>query len=113
MSGRLADLLEQAGFTASKSSSDAAENQAAAGPDAEEVRYGSKVAVRFSRKGRHGKTVTLVSGVLAGREAVLAKLRRELGVGARIEGEQLVVQGQQVERVARWLESQGVKRVVR
>jgi len=69
--------------------------------------------VRFSRKGRRGKTVTLVSGVLAGREGLLAKLRRELGVGARIEDEQLVVQGHQVERVARWLESQGALRVVR
>ncbi|MBW1881456.1 MAG: translation initiation factor [Deltaproteobacteria bacterium] len=113
MSERLADLLQRAGFKASVSSDDPAEDRPSDAPDVEEVRYASKVAVRFSRKGRRGKTVTLVSGVTSGREAVLAKLRRELGVGARIEGEQLVVQGHQVERVARWLESQGVKRVVR
>jgi translation initiation factor 1 len=75
-----------------------------------------RLTVRRERAGRGGKTVTLVEGPgLDGRD--LAKLAREaardLGVGARVEGRALVVQGDQAERLVAWLASRGFAEVVR
>ncbi len=103
------DLLQKAGFQ--ESAPAPAEPEAEPAPEA--IAFGPKVVVRYSRKGRGGKAVTLLSGVTSGHDALLDRLRRELGLGARREGDDLVLQGEQVERVARWIESQGVKKVVR
>lgn len=106
----LADLLKAKGFEAS------ADSEQAEVPDdtaQEPVGFAPKVVVRYTKKGRGGKAVTLVTGVVSGAESLLAKLKKELGVGARLDDDELVIQGNQVERVARWLESQGAKRVVR
>ncbi|MCB9915945.1 MAG: translation initiation factor [Planctomycetes bacterium] len=67
-------------------------------------------------KGRGGKTVTCIAGLggaEAEREALARELRKALGAGARVEGDELVVQGALVERVASWLEARGAQRVVR
>ena len=111
MGTNLGDLLAKAGFEASEASAEATETPAAA----EEVvaEYGAKVGVRRTKKGRGGRTVTLVQGVVAGHELVAGRLKKELGVGARVEGDEVVVQGDQVERLARWLGSQGVREVRR
>ena len=71
-------------------------------------RSGGKVVVRREKKGRRGKTVTRVQGL--GLEADrLAELQRELkkslGCGATLEGEEIVLQGELTERAARWLSS--------
>ena len=63
MAGNFGDLLKQAGFKASET--DEAPT-AQAEPTEEDVAYGPKVVVRFSKRGRGGKTVTLVSGVTSG-----------------------------------------------
>ena len=103
-----ADLLKAKGFQASP------EPEAVEAPVvAEELSFAPKVVVRYTKKGRGGKAVTLIQGIVSGSDALLAKLKKELGVGARRDDEELVVQGNQVERVARWLESQGAKKVVR
>jgi len=107
----LADLLKAKGFEASPEA-DKTEAPAEA-PKAVEPAFAAKVVVRYTKKGRGGKAVTLVTGITAGAEALLARLKKELGVGARVEADALVVQGDQVERVARWLESRGAKKVVR
>lgn len=68
------------------------------------------VVVRRERKGRGGKTVTRAerAGEGTGDRGGLAKeLKRALGAGARWEADDLVVQGDLVERVARWFEDRG------
>jgi translation initiation factor 1 len=75
-----------------------------------------KIVVARTRKGRGGKTVTLVSGMSARGEALdaLARdLRQALGCGAAVEdGERIVVQGDQVSRVRDLLASMGARRIV-
>ena len=110
MGTNLGDLLAKAGLKGSGKPEPEPEEVA---PASEAVSYAPKVVVRMMRKGRGGKTVTLVQGVSSGRDEVLQQLKQELGVGARVEEEDLVLQGDQVERVARWLESRGVGKVVR
>ncbi|HET6343959.1 MAG TPA: translation initiation factor [Myxococcota bacterium] len=75
-----------------------------------------RATVRRERKGRGGKTVTLVQnlGLPAERLTALAKaLRQALGCGANVEGEEVVVQGDQTDRVVTFLEQNGVRRVSR
>ena len=111
MGGSLGDMLKKAGLEASDKPEELASPVEATDP--EPVNYGPKVVVRFRRKGHGGKSVTEVTGVLSGRETLLAQLKKELGSGGRIVDDTLVLQGNQVERLARWLESRGVKKVVR
>ena len=73
----------------------------------------SKMALQlhYERKGRAGKTVTLVAGFASERDARAAAdlLRRGLGCGAQVEGEQVALQGDQRERAAVLLRKQGVR----
>ena len=77
--------------------------------------FAAKVVVSRSRKGRGGRTVTVVAG-LRGGEAVLdglcRDLKRALGCGASVEGETIVVSGELVERVKKWLEDSGATKVI-
>ena len=106
MGTNLGDLLKARGFEASGN-----------GPEPEPVDEGAlfapKVVVRVTRKGRGGKTVTVIQGVLRDHASTAKTLKKTLGTGARVEGEEIVVQGDQRDRVADWLEAQGVKKVVR
>jgi translation initiation factor 1 len=111
MGTNLGDLLSAAGLKASEGAEQPEAPAEAAEPEGPS--YAPKVVVRRTKKGRGGRTVTLVQGVTAGHELVAGTLKKELGTGARVEGDEVVVQGDQVERVARWLQSQGVKKVVR
>ena len=76
-----------------------------------------KVVVCRERKGRGGKTATLVRFPDGADEAALDALARELrhglGAGAQAEGDAVAVQGDIVERVADWLAKRGAKRIVR
>jgi len=74
-----------------------------------------KIVVRRERKGHGGKTVTRITGFRTGPEAMesLAReLAKRLGVGAKVEGEHLWVQGDQVERLQDILPQMGAKKVV-
>lgn len=69
-----------------------------------------RLTVRFERAGHGGKTVTVVEGpgLRNARLAELAKeIARALGVGAREEGGELHVQGDQCARLVPWLEKRG------
>ncbi|WP_029166231.1 translation initiation factor [Aminiphilus circumscriptus] len=73
-----------------------------------------RVVLRRERKGRGGKTVTVVEGVpvpLA--EGLACALRKGLGCGSRVEEGVVVLQGDQVERSAAWFTARGVKKVIR
>jgi translation initiation factor 1 len=77
----------------------------------------AKVVVRRERKGHGGKTVTRVEGLAplgaAGVDDVARRLKKAMGCGATVEGDDVLVQGDQVERVADWLGREGARKVVR
>jgi translation initiation factor 1 len=78
------------------------------------VRFGEKVVVRLERKGHGGKTVTVVSGVLSSaRDEVMGELKKKLGTGARDDGDDIVVQGDVVDRVIALLQAAGAKKVIK
>lgn len=76
-----------------------------------------RVRLRRERKGRGGKTVTLVEGLESlgdeAREALAVELRRGLGCGSTVEGETIVLQGDQQERAEQWLRKRGLGDVAR
>ncbi|RDV36761.1 translation initiation factor [Bradymonadaceae bacterium TMQ3] len=71
--------------------------------------------LRVERKGRGGKTVTLLGGFKAGAgtppkdalEDLVGQLKRALGCGAALEDDTIVLQGDQRERAASWLNARG------
>lgn len=76
---------------------------------------GQRIVVRRERKGRGGKTVTVVHGItLAGPalEEFARTLRQALGTGGGVEGEAIVLHGEQSGRVREWLTGRGATRVV-
>ncbi len=77
-------------------------------------RFPHKLVVRREKKGRGGKTVTRVSGIPAELLPALSKsMKKALGCGATVEGDDLVLLGSLVDRTADYLEGQGARRVVR
>jgi len=74
----------------------------------------ARAVVRLERKGRGGKEATVIEK-LALPPAALAgwgdQLKRSLGCGGAVEGDAIVLQGDQRERVRGWLEAQGVRKV--
>ena len=102
----LGDLLKQAGLQATPRQPDGPAAPPADTP-VETIDFSTiaRLVVRRTRKGRGGKTVTTVEGLPEHGVATLAKrLRKEMGVGSRVEEGTLVLNGDQVERVARWLD---------
>lgn len=70
------------------------------------------LVVRHERKGRGGKTVTLLLGLRSPPEAqrsLARELGRALGCAARTEGEQLVLAGDQRTRLHQWLVARGAR----
>lgn len=73
-----------------------------------------RAVVRFSRKGRGGKEVTLVQHLDLPPDELdrwLAELKRALGCGGAREDDQLVFQGDQRARLPDLLRGRGVKKV--
>lgn len=74
----------------------------------------SRAVVRYERKGRGGKEATVVEQLaLSPRERAewLLAMKQALGCGGTLEGEALVLQGDQRTRVRAWLGARGVSRV--
>ncbi|MFU8805298.1 MAG: translation initiation factor [Bradymonadaceae bacterium] len=94
------------------------QEEKAAGKDDEERPVGQlkKIVLRRERKGRGGKTVTLVEGLEGlderGRDELAKRLRKALGCGTSVEGTKIVVQGDQSERLEGLLRDEGVKKIV-
>ena len=85
-------------------------------PPADDSSLGAKLVVQRERKKRRGKTVTRIRGLEVEDEtrAGLAKeLAKALGCGASVEDGDIVLQGDQTERAADWLERKKGARVVR
>lgn len=76
----------------------------------------ARAVVRLERKGRGGKEATVVEklGLDAAELARWADaLKRALGCGGGVEEDAIAVQGDQRDRVVKWLADRGVKKVVR
>ena len=74
----------------------------------------ARAVVRYQRKGRGGKEVTLVDKLElapADLECWCRDLKRALGCGGAIEDGVIVLAGDQRERLPRLLEGRGVRRV--
>jgi translation initiation factor 1 len=86
-------------------------------PAAVETNGGRTIAravVRIERSGRKGKEVTVVEHLdltAAERDEWLKFLKAALGCGGSIEGESLVLQGDQRKRLAALLSKRGVKKI--
>lgn len=71
-----------------------------------------KLAVNVERKGRGGKTATIVSGFTVSDEAVAdiaAKLKKQLGTGGSSRGGEILIQGDCRSRVIQLLRDLGFK----
>ena len=72
-----------------------------------------RVVLRREKKGRGGKTVTRVQGLPAGSAASYAKqMKKALGCGASVDGDDVLLHGTLTERGAAWLEARGAKAVI-
>jgi translation initiation factor 1 len=74
----------------------------------------ARAVVRIERKGRGGREVTVVEKLAVAPDALagwLEDARRSLGCGGAVADGALVLQGDQRERIARWLEGRGVRKV--
>jgi translation initiation factor 1 (eIF-1/SUI1) len=113
--GTLGDLLARRGVTARTPAAPPTPPAATPPPDVPDLARCGKVVVRRERKGHGGKTATIVAGLgLPGRdlERLARALRRALGCGASVEGDRLLVQGDQAPRVEAWLAAHGACRIV-
>src|SRR3954462_12312287 len=74
----------------------------------------ARAVVRLERTGRSGKEVTIVSHLelpVMERDVWLKALKTSLGCGGQVEGDALLLQGDQRERLPKLLEQRGVKKV--
>ena len=74
----------------------------------------ARAVVRLERSGRGGKEVTVIEHLAlspADRETWLKALKSALGCGGAIEGDALVLQGDQRKRLPKLLESRGVRKI--
>lgn len=71
-----------------------------------------RVILARETKGRGGKTVTVVSfreGSPSDPEGLAKDLRTALGCGGAVEGDRVVLQGDQIERASAWFAKKGVR----
>jgi translation initiation factor 1 len=82
-----------------------------AAPSTVDLAGQTRLRLRVERKGRGGKTVTLLSqvtGTPEGLKTLAKQLGRALGTGARTEGSEIILQGDVRERTLSWLRKQGL-----
>ncbi len=77
-------------------------------------RLNRKIVVRREKKGRGGKTVTRISGLpVEDRQTLAKRMKKNLGCGASLDGDDVILLGSLVDRAAAWLEALGARRVIR
>ena len=67
--------------------------------------------LRLSLEQRRSKKLTRVVGLPKAQEELMKRLRRELGVGVSQEGETILVQGDQRDRLRGWFQAEGVRQI--
>lgn len=67
--------------------------------------------MRLERKGRGGKTVTIIEGFSKddALEPLARDLRKALGCGSFVKDGSIIIQGDNRDRIALWFGSKGVK----
>jgi len=114
--GSFADLLARHGVTVSDTPPEPKPPAPQpAKPDTIDLTTSAKLVVRRERKGRGGKTATVIAGLVLRPQAmehIAKELRRALGCGATVDDATIIVQGDLTTRVATWLGERGAKRVV-
>ena len=83
-------------------------------PARPEAKGPARAVVRYERKGHGGKEATRVEKLelpAAQREVWLKAIKQSLGCGGRVDGEDLVLQGDQRDRLPALLEARGVRKV--
>ncbi len=79
-----------------------------------ESRFPGKLVLRREVKGRGGKTVTRLQGIAEPERIPLAKeMKKALGCGATVEGDDIVLLGSLVDRAATWLQKAGAQSIVK
>ncbi len=111
--GTLGDLLRKQGVPVAHP----APVPAPAAPAVERIDFGgaTKLVLRREKKGRGGKTATVIEGLRlppSALDRIARDLKRALGCGATIEGNTIVVQGDMSERIGPWLTARGAKKVI-
>lgn len=79
------------------------------------VARAAKIVLRRERKGHGGKLATRIEGLTLNTEesrSIAVEIRRALGCGAAIDGDDIVVQGDQVDRLVVLLDGRGAKKIV-
>ena len=115
--GGLGGLLAAQGFTASSDMADQAPTEQHPTPSRSEdvVARAHRWIVRISKKGRGGREATLLSARgLPEKEdlsSLARRIRKQMGCGASLEGPDVLVQGDQRERLERWLIKHGARKV--
>lgn len=113
----LADALRASGLEVDPSAADPAPPPAADPPAAAAAGdlAGRALWVRKEKKGRAGKTVTLIGGLPddAACKRVAKRIRKALGCGSGVEDDLVVVQGDLGDRVEAWLRAEGASEVRR
>jgi translation initiation factor 1 len=109
----IGDLLRQKGVTVGAPAPAAPTPP----PGVEALDFGgaTKIVLRREKKGRGGKTATVIEGIRvspSALERIARELRRALGCGASIDGATIVVQGDLAARIELWLAARGAKKVV-
>jgi translation initiation factor 1 len=105
-------VAERLGITPSPAASPSAAPTSAA--SARDAGTPSRAVIRIERKGRGGKEATVVDKLelpLRDLERWALELKRALGCGGGVEGETLVLHGDQRARAKAWLEARGVRKV--
>jgi uncharacterized repeat protein (TIGR03833 family) len=72
-----------------------------------------KLSLSLETTGRGGKVVTRIRGLpFDGLEAIASRLRKALGCGATLDGNDVLLLGSLAERASQWLESAGDLRTI-
>jgi translation initiation factor 1 len=88
------------------------ENPAGRPPQGADTRSPKAVRVRLDRKGRGGKSVTLIEGIqLTGKdpEALIRELKTRLGTGGALKEDALEIQGDHCTAIISLLQDMGFK----
>ncbi len=112
--GSLGDMLKQAGFEASDPIDEPVENEIQK-PDESDLSALGKLVVHKERKGRGGKTVTIIDGIdldEASLKSMAKRMRKSLGCGSHIEDGRIVLQGDIVDRARMWLIENGARKSI-
>ena len=92
----------------------AAPAAASATKPAADPKLPARAVVAVERKGRGGKTVTLVTHLCLSNDALdawVTEMKRSLGCGGTREDDAIALQGDQRERAIDWLTRKGVRKV--